>query len=267
MILTDKIGWGQPLVDKSLLYLLDAGEGSGSTTADRIAGTSAALNSGVSWKTSPYGNSYLFNGSTGIIDTGIDTPLDFERTDAFSVSALVYATGQSVIVDKTGANPFPGWTVFIDSGNIWFAFWNVFNDNSKYLRIHTSGNYLNGWHLVTATYDGSSLNTGLNIYVDGVLAPIATRQGTLSDSILNNNPLLIGNSLFGYHFAGSIKQVGIWDRELSLAEHQYMYRNVTTWPYLSVQEEVFRAPIISGGGYLINSGLVHNGLFNGRLVS
>ena len=255
MILTDKIGWGQPLVDKSLLYLWDASEGSGSTTADRIAGVKANLNSGVSWKTSLYGKCIYTDGSTGDVDTGVD--VDFERTDPFSVSIVAKITGDGDLVNKLGpfSNPvppygdYPGWVIFTQTGQVAFFIQHKWLDGTNRIRLLTVASFANAWHTITCTYDGSSTVAGMHTYIDGVDVSRAL-SGTLALSILNNNNVHMGSRTGGSSPVGEgtnyIKQVGIWNRELSLAEHQYMYRNVTIWPYLSVQEEVYRAAAATG---------------------
>ena len=75
----------------------------------------------------------------------------------------------------------------------------------------------NEWHFVVVTYDGSSLASGVNFYVDGVKdIAITIDDDTLSASILNNDPITIASREGGgIFFTGQIDNVAIWDFELT----------------------------------------------------
>jgi len=74
------------------------------------------------------------------------------------------------------------------------------------------------------TYDGSSLATGLNIYVDGVKQPgTPSTVGTYTKMTnTGSNGVNIGSTGYGAH-EGRFDGVGIWDKELSEAEVLAVY--------------------------------------------
>ena len=75
------------------------------------------------------------------------------------------------------------------------------------------------WHFVTATYNGNSDASGINMYVDGVLGNNILTNVALTGSLLNNANVRIGtwggNSLY---FPGLISDVQIYNRALSSTE-------------------------------------------------
>ncbi|WP_265427112.1 LamG-like jellyroll fold domain-containing protein [Chryseobacterium sp. YIM B08800] len=97
------------------------------------------------------------------------------------------------------------------------------------LRIENKGGGINGtvtlsdgnWHHIAVTYDNSLSTNKYKLYVDGSLdtqGDISTATNTLS---LTN--MIIGrriNPSFGGFFNGSIDEVRVWDKALTLAEIQ-----------------------------------------------
>ncbi|MCD1116511.1 LamG-like jellyroll fold domain-containing protein [Chryseobacterium turcicum] len=97
------------------------------------------------------------------------------------------------------------------------------------LRIENKGGGVNGnitlsdgnWHHIAVTYDNSLSTNKYKLYVDGnldVQGDISTATNTVA---LTN--MIIGrriNSSFGGFFNGSIDEVRVWDKALTLAEIQ-----------------------------------------------
>lgn len=86
------------------------------------------------------------------------------------------------------------------------------------------------FHMVTFTYDGSSLASGFKIYFNGISIPVTTNSvGTYTTMQLTTTPLCIGNEgglLASRYTRGIIDEVSIWkNKELSPDEIDYLYNS------------------------------------------
>ena len=82
------------------------------------------------------------------------------------------------------------------------------------------------WIYVTATYDGSGLNTGIEIYINGVQQSI-TRGSTGSYTAMHNygiGPKIgYGGTVFGGYSNGKVSQIILWNKELTSSEVETLY--------------------------------------------
>lgn len=142
------------------------------------------------------GQGFNFDGVDDYVRTA-DTPFDFERTNSFSVSAwikLAPTTLENPIVSKEGAAPsYTGWSFYVEPGSLCVFFTNKWNSPSNGITrdsaIQVDDNV---WHHVAFTYNGTSLASGVNIYIDGNLSNGTATRDNLSASILNDYQLTIG---------------------------------------------------------------------------
>ncbi|RYD21408.1 MAG: hypothetical protein EOP88_11545 [Verrucomicrobiaceae bacterium] len=165
------------------------------------------------------------------------TGLNFERSQAFSVSAWIKGAPQdsTILGDMVQGEGFRGWELHVgttenggsaDSITVWLV-----NDYPAIaLQVNASANVLdNQWHHVAFTYDGMSSASGLKIYIDGALAATSTGLDTLGDSIVNNETagLNIGTRMDGamHTFNGGIDEVAIFDHVLTGAEMTSVHQN------------------------------------------
>lgn len=157
--------------------------------------------------------------------------LDFERTQSFSISAwykleVISPTDVHIIVSKQkSSGNFEGYSLMVRGDQVGdplrFALL-----NSGVSRILTEFPRPNdtAWHHVVMTYDGSSVASGVNMYVDGVSKTRTTVDDTLSDTTLTDRPLNIGAyNNAGNRFNGPIDDVRIYNRALSAAEALNLY--------------------------------------------
>ncbi len=74
------------------------------------------------------------------------------------------------------------------------------------------------WQHVAVTYDGSSKQEGVKIYIDG--QPVATKveQNSLSATIATSTPFKIGSRSRSAHFNGEVDDLRIYGRALSAEE-------------------------------------------------
>ena len=170
--------------------------------------------------------SMQFDGVNDYVDAG--NILNFERTDAFSISSWVKRAGTGVndtIASKMeSSGNFRGYLLFIGSTNVVKFVLRHLNVGTARLLVDSTTTITDtNWHHILVTYDGSSNVSGVNIYIDGVSDTLTT-AGTLSATTLNSSPFNIGarnsDSLFA---TANIDEVAIWNAELSSDAVQEIY--------------------------------------------
>lgn len=149
----------------------------------------------------------------------------FERTQPWTIMAAIYQTamptpsvsGASVISTNVTTGPaFPGYELFIDatpSGKLHVRIISNFGTNI-YVGKSGSTNVCDGkWHVVAATYDGSSLASGIRIFVDGVEETYTVEIDALgSNSIVAaGQELYVGNqkNSLGFNMIGAMDEYSI----------------------------------------------------------
>jgi hypothetical protein len=170
--------------------------------------------------------SIVFGGTNEYITMG--NVLNFERTDAFSISFWAKWTGSTyyVFLGKQQSTPEKGYTIATTTtGQVQVGILNAWNTNLIYLATTTTGFNNNQWHHIVITYDGSSAAAGVTIYVDSIAYDKTVTYDSLSDTIITGNSLYIGGRASGTpnYFVGSLDDVSIWNKELSSAETIAIY--------------------------------------------
>ena len=153
-------------------------------------------------------NGWWWAGSTG---AGISygNVFQYEYTQPWTVIAAVLlltnvgggSTGVTGIIfsNVPDASPYPGYELWIDgNGAAHVRLINAFS--TMYIGKYGSTNLADGrWHVVAATYDGSGLAAGVNIYVDGVLETMTVESDTLGGNSIKST--ILGHSNF--YFIGN----------------------------------------------------------------
>jgi hypothetical protein len=198
---------------------------------------SAGSNNGTVTGTTTYvtgkvDKAFSFDGSS-YITLANENNFDFERTDPFSVSFWVYnKAGISFtrIVSKATniISSVIGWSVG-RSTDINEAVGLVITDGTTPFNIATNGGEvpLNTWTYLTFTYDGSSNQSGMKSYVNGVLSNTGT-SSAMTSTIMNNESVVIGaESDGGRTFTGYLDDLRIYSRELDQNEVNVIYNGGT----------------------------------------
>ncbi len=181
-----------------------------------------------------------FEGGTDVVDCG--NPVGgaggqlFSFTDGagedqpFSLS--VWAN-----VDPT--EPWRGWIEKLEyTGNQKeYQFNPVYSNGYVFIKLHdnVSGGYIMArftaleqkgeWALYTATYDGSGLDTGLKIYINGVEVFTSKITGGVYNGMsLTTSSLDLGNGNSN-SYVGDLDECSIYDKELSAVEIAEMYNS------------------------------------------
>ena len=171
-------------------------------------------------------NSFIFDGIDDFVDMG--DVLNFERTDAFSISAWIKRGGTGVndtIVSKMeSSGNFRGYLVYISSTNVVkFVLRNVNMSSNRLFVDSTSTITDTDWHHILVTYNGSSNVSGVKIYIDGVSDTLTT-AGTLNATTLNSSSFNIGSRNSNTLFAtATIDEVSIFNTELTASDVTSIY--------------------------------------------
>lgn len=179
----------------------------------------------------------IFTNVYSVLINGVDEYGDcgniasFERTDPFSVS-FWFKTEDTVgafVSRRQGTPSYKGWEINNTSGAIGL---NLSSNNVTTNRIvvrTTAATFNdNTWHHVVITYDGSSLASGINIYIDENDEATSTIIDNLSGTIITLAGANIASRNDGENIIDSyIDEVAIYDKELSQAEVTNIYNSGT----------------------------------------
>lgn len=124
-----------------------------------------------------------------------------------AINSITVANG--VIFTNSKNSPYSGYEIWIPGTNVVGV--RIISDFGAgfYLGKYGSTNIADGkWHVVAATYDGSGLAAGVNIYVDGVLETMTVEHdGLAGHSIIGpagNNQYQIGNQTNALGLIGAV---------------------------------------------------------------
>jgi hypothetical protein len=159
-------------------------------------------------QTSGRGNMLVGDGTDDKVDVGNVSVFDFERTSSFTIETWFRASnGTGAIFTKGQVLPTPtaGYGLFFQNRRLAFTLNNTAIFNQLILQSTTQFN-LNEWYHVACSYDGSSLASGIKVYLNGVLLTMSLlTANTLSASIITSEPVFLGASL-----AGNQDETRIW---------------------------------------------------------
>ena len=179
--------------------------------------------------------SIQLDGVDDYVTMGNVSNLNFQRTDAFSISTWVkrgtFEASQFLFSKMNSTGNLRGYIFYIgsDSDTPIFLLRRDTSFTSQRLLVVGSTTILdNNWHHLVVTYDGSSTASGVKIYVDGI-SDTTTFTGAISDSIITSAPVNIGarnNSNYFNDF--SCDEVSVFNSELSQSDVTSIY-NFTTF--------------------------------------
>jgi hypothetical protein len=177
------------------------------------------------------GSVFDFDGTNNKIEFGDVN--NFERTNAFSGSCWVFHQSSGVnqyIISKFNSSNNKGYQFYLNSvGNLNFVIGP--GPGGAIMQVAAASTpQANTWNHLVFTYDGSSLRTGINIYVNGVIqtpyntAGDSSITGTIKDASI---PFQIsgrsGTSANGVN--GEISNAAIFNTELTSTQVTTLYNN------------------------------------------
>lgn len=172
------------------------------------------------WAAGKLNNCLQFDGSTQYVTCG--NIANFERTDSFSVDCwiktLTVATTQ-IVGRRLALTTTQGWDVLTVAGVVAITLSNsTLTPNALSVRSTNAINN-NVWRYVAITYSGTSLPTGVSIYIDGTKETNNVVANTLTASVVNNADCSIGSrNATDWFFSGSLDELVVYNRVLTQAE-------------------------------------------------
>lgn len=203
--------WTSTIVDNSL---------------NNYAGTMTSMEaSDIVYNAPGRGKSVEFGGTDEYVTMG--NVLGYERTSPQSYSLWVkFSTSstQMFLAKALGATTYRGVLVYGSNGNLLLQLINDASVNNR-IQIQTTKTFNDGlWHHVVVTSDGSSTAAGCKIYVDNMLQTVTVLYDALTATILTTAAFTLGTrSSLDTFFTGSLDEVAVYDKELSVSEITWVY--------------------------------------------
>ncbi len=174
-------------------------------------------------------NCLSFNGNNQYVNCG--DIANFERTDAFSLECWLKTTdtGTGCILTKSvwDGSTYRGYILTINAGKIRFYLVSDIG-TGKWIYVTTNNSFNDGTdkHIVV-TYNGSSLASGINIYVNNVNQSLTVNVNALgANTIVNTaNFQISGRGGENELYEEQIDEVVIYDKELTQAEVTQRYNS------------------------------------------
>ena len=212
-------------------------QGAGTKVVDLVDQTrTGTIHGNANWVKSPHDQGVKFDGQT-YIDLG--EVCDFERTDHFSYGGWLNLDpkGSGALLAKMDdANSYRGYDILIAGEKISVHIINQWPTNA--IKVTTKNKLKpSTWHHVFVTYDGSSKAKGVKIYVDGQLWDWNIEQDRLSESIRTPKTLLIGSRHPSSRLLGTVDEVAVFSRALSLSEVETLSKQLPITAILAVAPE------------------------------
>lgn len=228
---TNLVGWWRMGDGDTYPTLTDHGSGAHDGTMTSMLSTDIRTDAPPTMRVVDYSTkSCLFRGAQYAT---LGDVLNFERTDAFSISFWAKWSGTTttnVFIGKNGeSTALAGYTINTTStGKVEF-YLNSDYGAVNYLGMQTNSTFNNGvWHHICVTYAGTSLVSGVVIYVDNVAQATTTLSNTLSTSILTTAELYLGaraTTSNHYYLTGFMDEVSVYNKALSAAEVGLIYNS------------------------------------------
>ena len=183
-------------------------------------------------------NTSADGGGTSLNSTYVDiggTATDFARTDTYSISGWLKpnydgseADRCDVFANNVGGQFPQGWYVLAFQKKVYFFFG---TSGAAYIIRQTNSAVLDTteWVHFTITYDGSSSNSGIKIYINGSeAASTGGSSGTFNGTVnYSSARLRIGGMANGYsafhRFPGNMDELAVWDVELDSGAAAALY--------------------------------------------
>lgn len=179
------------------------------------------------WLAGKLNNCLRFEGVDEYVDCG--NIASFERTDSFSIEFWMKSTQLGDfrhLISRFAVNT-AGWIVRLQSGKIEVCLSYIWS-TSHLIRKKTIVNTYNdgNWHHVVVTYNGSSLASGLLIYVDGSNQACTVVNDLLDGSMIINTNLNLGARNNGsLVYTGYLDEVVIYSYKISDPYILYRYNS------------------------------------------
>jgi hypothetical protein len=146
--------------------------------------------------------------------------MDFSINDPFSIEMWIKTTINTaeLVSNVINDSPATGFITGIIGGNPYFYMGSNYPISHVYVTATTNCND-NNWHHLAFTYNGTTLASGVSIYIDGVLQTVSISSNNLSGNATSGAPYNIGSrNNLNYFYSGLFDEVRIWKKALCVTE-------------------------------------------------
>lgn len=154
---------------------------------------------------------------SGYCNFGSSATFNFERTDSFTIyvwARWTQSTVGSIFNRVSGGGSGRGWELaYLNTGELSFTLKNS-SGGTNALGVKTTATGWNDgkWHSLMVTYGGTSVPSGVHIYVDGNDQPLTTTVNTLSATIQSTTPMSAGQDANqgAFEFTGDLGNMAVF---------------------------------------------------------
>ena len=218
------MNYGPNIATDGLVFAIDFANSKSHTSGSTILNDQTANQNNGTLTNGPtfsFGNggSLDFDGLNEYIDFG--QVLEFSKNQSFSYTCWFNQPtdggAASIIGRQSGSPAYRGPLLWSGNNKL---YWRLKYDGSESILVYNNDAHsTDAWNHIVATYDGSSNNTGLNLYLNGSLVTNVSRTGTISSDITGTINFNIGaNNSNSNFFDGKIAVARVYNKELSAAE-------------------------------------------------
>lgn len=157
---------------------------------------------------------------TGYCDFGNASTFNFERTDSFTLYAWARwtQTGTAIILGReSGGGSGRGWALAVNAAggttSIRFEIKNTSGGTNSLILDTTVQGWNDGkWHAIVATYAGTSVPSGVHIYVDGTDLALTTTNNNLSATAQSTTAMAAARDInqSAFEFTGDIGSLAVF---------------------------------------------------------
>lgn len=178
-------------ITKLLLHLNgNSNDASGNANNGTDANITYSLGNGK------FGSGAGFNGISSLITINNESQFDFERTNSFTIGVWIKLNeiSNKCILNKINVlGNYEGFQIYTTSQNKINVGLISNGYTSNQIDVTSIDTVLiDKWHNIIVTYNGSSLASGISIYLNGSKLSTTSLATTLTGSILNNIKIGIG---------------------------------------------------------------------------
>jgi hypothetical protein len=189
-------------------------------------------------------NALDFDGSSNYINCSNNSSLQFQPTDAFSLScwfkADSYSSNSIIVSNNEWSGAYRGYNIQLKStGALQFTLTSNYvspSDNTNINIASTTTINTGTWYHLVITKDTSIANTGLNMYINGSPASVTRGGGGTLSAFTYASDFNIGSADNGSQlFNGQISNASIFNQVISAEDVKYLYNGGTPQTNISFE--------------------------------
>lgn len=150
---------------------------------------------------------------------------DFERDQAFSVSAWIRPAGDGTLISRVDpAHGYRGWSLAIKEQKLVFYLVHKWPEEAVIAITPDPSVKPQEWRHVVVAYDGSGRAAGVHMFLDGQAIAVRVNDYVLEGTIRAAAPLRLGQQGGRQSFTGAVQDVRIFDHALASVEAQGLFQ-------------------------------------------